>query len=170
MPSLGIAFYSQFTEVDHIIDSANLLQRKMKNSYAIIVNSGNVKAVTVFATIQQRLNSGNLRVLRVSPENKLDAMIKLYLAMRDKAKLQQQVQYFQRVEEELEEPLVARRIMDEGLTKLQISWRDRQLLMDGLPSIAFILSAERDLLHVNSPVELETIDAVCSFFSSSKHR
>ena len=134
-----------------------------KNAYALTLNCDHVR----WNFLQVNLGSGLLRLLRCSsPEQGWKNIIEIYTVLRDVNKLKMQKDYFEREDKKQMEELAARNIVIKSFRKLGIPDTDGQLILDGFPSIKFIISASYDTLSENSPADKVSIEKVSNFFSA----
>jgi hypothetical protein len=152
-------------DLTEAIDTINKVQEQFKNSFAIIIGMENIETWNAF---QLSIDAKSLRLLRCTCiGSAASAVLKCYDQMKNNEKLKLQTTYFALENEKICTSSHAKTIVCNAFEKMQIPSFDTQMIIDGCPSIARIISCSKDEMEANIPVDARSIEKITAFFSSN---
>lgn len=137
-------------------------QRSFRNCIAIIVGEIDVTAWFAF-NIQA--SGGQLRLLHAVDWKKASIIAKdCYNSMKQHHKLKMQEEYFEKEAALLTSSETAKKVLVKAFQRLGVEESDAQIIFEGFPSIAHVVSATNEEMQSNSPANADAIDRITMFF------
>lgn len=162
-PSVAVVFLDHQQEsLDELVGHAERVQGQFKNAFAI---SFGVSSHSDWNTFQIRVTGKTMRLFQTV--DILDAMslaMSCYETMKPNEKFKMQTRYFELEKERMCSGEVSRAVTTEAFDKMQIFRSDAQLIIEGFPTIASIISAPKEVMEENSPVDVSVINKISLFF------
>eukprot|EP01034_Spumella_vulgaris_P035936 gene35936-44311_t len=84
--------------------------------------------------------------------------------MKPSEKFKMQTQYFEMEKQRICSGEVSRGVTFAAFDRMQVPREDSQLIVEGFPSIAHIVSASREVMEENSPVDGDVLNRIALFF------
>ena len=91
-------------------------------------------------------------------------VLSCYESMRQTNKIQMQVKYFEKEAVALSSTDMAKRVLNATFHQLDIIEDDKQIILEGFPTIAHIIDATEEEMQSNSPADMASIMKITSFF------
>jgi hypothetical protein len=114
---------------------------------------------------QMMISGKSLRLLRTNDiPSAMSLAMECYEAMKPNDKFKMQTQYFELEKERICSSGVSRAVTFEAFDRMQISQEDSQMIIEGFPSIAHIVSTSREVMEENSPVDGDVLNRIALFF------
>ncbi len=165
--SVTIVFVNDEESMKQSMAKLEGIQRGFRHSYGIVVCGS--KCDELWECINLKMQCGMMRIQRAHDKRATSAIVKrIYEAMSTSdsiERMKKQAEYFSQMKDSLVAPTEAKGIYETTLDRLQVSERDQQIIMDALPTIQHIATADLDSLLTGSPAESESLEAISNFFA-----
>lgn len=138
------------------------VQKQFKNCFLVVIG---LESDEVWESFQMLVDD-SIRLFRCIDLSVAVSTInqyRLYMSNNEKAKLQ--TTYFALEKEKLTAPATARAMTKQAFDRMGIPTSDTQIIMEGYPSLAHILTATREAMEENSPADSRSIECITSFFA-----